>query len=218
MFEMVYQLIDFILHIDVHLTEILQAWGSLTYWILFAIVFAETGLIVFPLLPGDSLLFAAGALCALPESPLQIEWLCLGLIASAILGDFVNYSVGHWMGPKVFHSLDSKWLNRKHLLKAQAFYDKHGGMAIFFARFVPIVRTFAPFVAGVGKMKYSKFALFNVVGALVWVLSFTVAGYYFGNMPAIKSNFHWVILAILVLSVMPLVIEFLKSRHPKTSP
>lgn len=187
--------------------------GTALYVILFLVVFAETGLVVTPFLPGDSLLFALGALCAQPEFPLGVVQSGVLLIAAAILGDAVNYSIGYRIGPKVFASESSRLLNKQHLLKAQRFYEKHGGKAIIIARFVPIIRTFAPFVAGIGRMNYRRFALFNVTGAIAWVCLFLVAGYQFGNLPAIKRNFQVVILAIIVISVMPIVIELIRARR-----
>jgi membrane-associated protein len=205
--------IDVFLHLDQHLVEWSNLLGVWLYALLFAIVFCETGLVVTPFLPGDSLLFAAGALTALDGTPLQIVPMIVLLIVAAILGDAVNYSIGYRVGPKVFNRDDSIWLNKKHLLRAQAFYEKYGGKTIIFARFVPIVRTFAPFVAGIGKMGYARFATFNVVGAVVWVVSFSVAGHLFGDVPAIKRNFQYVILAIIILSVLPAVVEIWLERR-----
>lgn len=204
--------IDIFLHLDQHLNDWAGQLGPGLYVLLFLIVFCETGLVVTPFLPGDSLLFAVGALAASPGSPIQVYYVAALLIVAAILGDAVNYSVGHVLGPKVFSKEDSWLLNKKHLLKTQAFYEKHGGKTIVFARFIPIIRTFAPFVAGIGKMQYRSFATFNVAGAFAWVLGFVFAGYWFGNLAFVKRNFQYVILAIIVLSVMPPVIEWLRSR------
>ncbi len=207
------QLIDIVLHLDVHLAAWSTAMGPWLYVLLFAIVFCETGLVVTPFLPGDSLLFATGALCALPGSPLGIVQIIALLIAAAILGDAVNYGIGYRVGPKVFKSETSWWLNKKHLMRAQRFYEKHGGKTIVLARFMPIVRTFAPFVAGIGKMKYSRFGMFNITGGIAWVASFTFAGFWFGNLPWVKKQFHIVIIAIIILSVVPIIIEFIKERR-----
>jgi membrane-associated protein len=202
--------IDFFLHLDKHLAEIIANYGVWTNLILFLIVFAETGLVVTPFLPGDSLLFAAGTFAALGS--LDPVILILLLSAAAILGDTVNYWVGAYIGPRAF-SGEVRWLRREYLDRTHAFYEKHGGKTIILARFIPIIRTFAPFVAGVGTMTYSRFLLYNVVGGVVWVTLFVLAGYYFGNLPAVRQNFSYVILAIIVLSVMPIVVEFMKSRR-----
>lgn len=212
MLETVKFLIDMVLHLDRHLAEISSTFGGWMYAILFLVVFCETGLIVTPILPGDSLLFAVGALIAIPETNLSLPLMFFLLTAAAVLGDAVNYAIGRTLGPKVFHSETSRLLNRQHLLKAQGFYEKHGGKAIFLARFLPIVRTFAPFVAGIGKMNYFRFWLFNVSGAICWVGLFLPGGYVFGNMPVIKRNFSLVILGIIVVSLLPLIYEWLKAR------
>ncbi|MFZ9870047.1 MAG: DedA family protein [Candidatus Kapaibacteriota bacterium] len=211
--ELVQALIDFILHIDVHLAALTADYGVWTYAILFLIVFAETGLVVAPFLPGDSLLFAAGAICAL--GTLDVTTMILLLIVAAVLGDGVNYAVGQRIGPRVFRSDTSRWFNKQHLTRTQAFYDKHGGKTIILARFMPFVRTFAPFVAGIGSMSYSRFLAYNVVGAVLWVGGFGVLGYFFGNQPVVKKNFTLVILGIIVISVMPIVVEFIRSRSSK---
>ena len=208
--DLVKKLIDFILHIDVHLAEIIRDYGAWTYGILFLIIFAETGLVVMPLLPGDSLLFAAGAFCAKPETGLNVHGMALLLFVAAVLGDTLNYWVGRKVGPAVFKREDSIWLRKKHLEKAHAFFEKYGGRAVILARFVPIVRTFVPFIAGVGSMTYSRFILYNVVGGFVWIYFFTYAGFLFGNQPFVQKNFKLVILAIIVLSVLPIVIEFVR--------
>jgi len=202
--------IDFFLHLDKHLAEIIANYGVWTNLILFLIVFAETGFVVTPFLPGDSLLFAAGTFAALGS--LDPVLLILLLSAAAILGDTVNYWVGAYIGPRAF-SGEVRWLRKEYLDRTHAFYEKHGGKTIILARFIPIIRTFAPFVAGVGTMTYSRFLLYNVVGGVVWVTLFVLAGYYFGNLPAVRQNFSYVILAIIVISVMPIVLEFMKSRR-----
>lgn len=210
--ELLHQLLDIVLHLDQHLNEWVTMFGPGIYVILFGIIFAETGLIVFPFLPGDSLLFALGALTAGDEPALQLPLLCTVLIVAAILGDAVNYTIGRHVGLKLFSNPNSRLFRREHLAKTQKFYDKHGGKTIILARFVPIVRTFAPFVAGMAEMKYRQFFLYNVVGALTWVLSITVAGHIFGNLPIIKKNFHIVVVAIIVISVIPIAIEWWKAR------
>lgn len=207
MIDLFKKLIDFILHIDTHLSEIIRDYGLWTYGVLFLIIFAETGLVVMPLLPGDSLLFAAGALCALPESGLNVHLLAFLLFVAAVLGDSLNYWIGNKIGPAVFRREDSIWLRKKHLERAHAFFEKYGGRAIILARFVPIVRTFVPFVAGVGAMTYRRFFAFNVIGGFVWIYSFTYLGYFFGNLPVVKDNFALVIIAIIVVSVIPIAVE-----------
>ena len=213
--DAVAQLVDLFLHLDAHLTEWAGVLGPWLYALLFLIVFCETGLVVTPFLPGDSLLFAAGALCALDGSPLALPTLALLLVVAAVSGDALNYWIGSYVGPAVFTSDSSRFLNRRHLLRTQQFYARHGGKTIFLARFVPIVRTFAPFVAGIGRMPYSFFASWNVVGGMVWVLSFLSAGYWFGQIPTVKRNFHIVIVAIIVISVMPIVVEYLRARRAR---
>ncbi|MBL8821499.1 MAG: DedA family protein [Planctomycetia bacterium] len=198
------ELLNLFLHLDKHLNEWAATLGPWLYVVVFAIIFCETGLVVTPFLPGDSLLFALGALAASPGSPLDIWLLITLMIVAAILGDAVNYSVGYFLGPKVFRWEKSWLLNKKHLLYAQDFYERWGSWTIVMCRFVPIVRTFGPFVAGIGKMKYAKFGLFNVFGAFLWVLSMTLAGYWFGNLPFVKDNFSYVILAIVLISVLPM--------------
>ena len=208
--EIVQLAIDFILHIDQHLIDITAAYGMWTYAVLAVIVFAETGLVVTPFLPGDSLLFAAGAICALGTMNV---WVMIALlIVAAILGDAANYTIGNRLGPKIFSSTTSKLLNREHLNRTRAFYERHGGKTIILARFMPIIRTFAPFVAGIGAMRYRQFAVYNVVGAVVWVASFSLLGYYFGNLDLVRKNFTLVIGVIIVLSVLPAVWEFLRAR------
>ncbi len=205
-------LIDVVLHLDKHLADLSNSLGGWLYVILFAVVFCETGLIVTPFLPGDSLLFAVGALVAIPETHLSFPLMFILLLIAAIIGDAVNYSIGRKLGPRVFYSETSRLLNKAHLEKAQAFYVKYGGKAIFLARFLPIVRTFAPFVAGIGKMDRSRFWMFNISGAICWVGLFLTAGYFFGNMPAVKKNFSVVILGIIVVSVLPVIYEWYKAR------
>lgn len=215
MIEPFKKLIDFILHIDQHLAEIVATYGMWTYGLLFLIIFAETGLVIMPLLPGDSLLFAAGALCALPDSHLNVHLMALLLFVAAVLGDTVNYWVGHKVGPAVFKREDSIWLRKKHLERAHEFFEKYGGRAIILARFVPIVRTFVPFVAGVGAMSYPRFIAYNIIGGFVWIYAFLYLGYFFGNLPVVKQNFGLVIIAIIILSVLPMVIEFLREWNKK---
>jgi membrane-associated protein len=207
--EILSQLVDIFLHLDTHLGEIITEYGTWTYAILFCIVFAETGLVVAPFLPGDSLLFAAGLLAA-ATGALSPWTLIVVLIIAAILGDTVNYSVGAIFGTKVLQRF--AFIKREHVEYTEKFYERHGGKTIIFARFVPIVRTFAPFVAGIGAMNYARFILFNIVGGVAWVVSFVLLGYYFGNMPIIKRNFSFIIIAIVILSVAPAFIEFLRHR------
>jgi membrane-associated protein len=203
--------VDFILHMDTHLDLIVRSMGGWSYALLFIVIFVETGLVVMPFLPGDSLLFAAGSLAALGS--LNV-WALFALLAlAAIVGDTVNYWIGHYIGPRVF-STNSRFLKREYLDRTHAFYEKHGGKTIFLARFIPIIRTFAPFVAGVGRMSYGYFITYNVVGGLVWTALFVFGGYLFGNLPFVKNNFSLVIMAIVVISVLPAVWEALRSRAP----
>ena len=220
MFELAKKLVDFILHIDVHLARIIADFGLWTYGILFLIIFAETGLVVTPFLPGDSLLFAAGAFAAKPETGLNVHLMAALLFVAAVLGDSLNYAIGARLGPAVFKREDSRFLRRKHLERAHAFFAKYGGRAIILARFVPIVRTFVPFVAGVGHMDYKRFLLFNVVGGFIWIYFFIYAGFLFGNQPFVQKNFKLVILAIIIVSVLPMVFEAWRSwrENRKTSP
>ncbi len=208
--ELVTLLIDVLLNLDDHLQALVAAHGAWIYLILFLIVFCETGLVVTPFLPGDSLLFVAGTVAA--AGGMDIHLLVLLLIIAAILGDAVNYWVGHYIGPRIFSHSESRWLNPKHLQRAHDFYEKYGGKTIIIARFVPIVRTYAPFVAGAASMTYAKFALFNVTGAVLWVTSLGYAGYFFGNLPFIKNNLTLVIIGIIILSILPGVIEILRNR------
>ncbi len=207
--EFLHTIIDFILHVDVHLNNIILQYGTWTYAILFLIIFCETGFVVTPFLPGDSLLFAAGAFAAAGSlDPFVLLFL---LWFAAVAGDNLNYFIGHYIGPKVFHS-DSKLLNRRYLQQAHAFYEHHGGKAVIMARFVPIVRTFSPFVAGVGAMRYPRFLAFDIAGGLLWIGLFVFGGYFFGNIPAVKRNFELVIIAIIVVSVLPMIVQWLRVR------
>lgn len=205
------QFVDFFVHLDKHLDSLILTYGVWSYVVLFLIVFCETGLVVTPILPGDSLLFAAGALAG--RGSLDVLLLGILLFIAAVLGDFVNYKVGHFIGPKVFERKDSKIFKPAYLQKTQEFYDRYGPKTIVIARFVPIVRTFAPFLAGVGKMSYSKFGLYNITGALLWVGSLVTAGYLFGEIPFVKNNFSLVVFAIIILSIMPAVIEVIRAKR-----
>ncbi len=213
--EIFQQLLDFIFHIDRHLFDLWPLYGMWIYAILFTIVFCETGLVVTPFLPGDSLLFAVGSLAvAIPA--LRLEIAIPLLIAAALTGDNVNYWIGRTLGPKVFHKEKSLFLNKEYLDRTQRFYEKHGGKAIIIARFLPIIRTFAPFVAGIGKMKYARFLLFSIFGAGIWVFLFTLAGYFFGNVPIIKQNFSLVIVALVLIPGIPAVVEFIRHLVRRT--
>jgi membrane-associated protein len=212
--ELLKQFYDIVMHLDTHLSVIIQHYGSWTYLILFTIVFCETGLVVTPILPGDSLLFAAGALAAI--GALKPALLLLVLSAAAILGDTVNYWAGHFVGPKIFHQENVRFLNKKHLERTHQFYEKYGGKTIILARFMPIIRTFAPFVAGIGAMTYIRFIIYNITGGIAWVVVFVLGGYYFGNLPIVKRNFTLVIFAIIIISIMPGVIEYVRHRSQKT--
>ncbi|MDR1497325.1 MAG: DedA family protein [Puniceicoccales bacterium] len=211
--ELFKQLVDFVLHVDVHLAGFTTKYGLWTYALLFLIIFAETGFVVTPFLPGDSLLFAAGALCAMPETGLNAAVLIVLLWTAAVLGDSVNYWIGARAGPKVFTREDSIFLRKKHLERAHAFFEKFGGRAILLARFAPIIRTFVPFVAGIGKMRYTRFAFYNVTGGFLWIMFFVVGGYLFGNLPIVKRYFHLVIVGIVVVSLIPVVVEFIRARQ-----
>lgn len=204
---------DFIVHLDRYLSQFVMVYGTLTYAVLFLIVFAETGFVVTPFLPGDSLLFAAGAIAALGS--LNIWLIVLLLIIAAIAGDTVNYWIGHYFGQKIVNHPRIPFINQEHIDKTEQFFKKYGGKTIILARFVPIVRTFAPFVAGIGVMNYQKFILYNVMGGVLWVTIFTLSGFFFGNMPFIKENFHYAIVAIVILSVIPMIYEYIQhKRHP----
>lgn len=201
--------IDFFLHLDQHLSQVISQYGTWTHFILFLIVFCETGLVITPFLPGDSLLFAAGTFAALGS--LDLGLMIVLLIVAAIVGDTVNYWIGSYIGPRAF-SGNVRFLKREYLERTHAFYEKHGGKTIILARFIPIIRTFAPFVAGVGAMSYPKFLTYNVVGAVLWVGLFVLGGYFFGNIPTVRENFTLVILAIIAISVLPIVVETLRAR------
>ena len=207
MIELVKKLIDFVLHIDRHLAEIIAQYGTWTYAVLFLIIFAETGIVIVPFLPGDSLLFAAGAFCAKPETGLNVHLMAALLFVAAFIGDTVNYWIGAKVGPVVFKRNDSIFLRKKHLEQAHAFFEKYGGRAIILARFVPIVRTFVPFVAGIGGMRYSQFIAYNAIGAFVWIYFIAYAGFWFGNQPFVQKNFKLVILAIIIVSIVPIIVE-----------
>ncbi len=203
-------LIDFILHIDTHLAEIIVNYGILTYGVLFLIIFAETGFVVTPFLPGDSLLFAAGALSAIGSMNV---WLVIFILfLASVIGDAANYWIGYYFGQRMIENKKLKMIKKEHVDKAQTFYKKYGGKAIILSRFVPIVRTFAPFVAGVGKMRYRSFLAYNMVGGLVWIVLFIFLGYFFGNIPSVKHNFALVILGIIFVSVVPTVVEYFKVK------
>ncbi|MFH0863741.1 MAG: DedA family protein [Candidatus Gottesmanbacteria bacterium] len=210
--ELITGLVNFILHIDTHLGEIITHYGVLSYAILFVILFAETGFVFTPFLPGDSLLFASGTFAAIGS--FNLVFLLVLLWLAAFLGDTANYWIGYFFGQKLIDHPKIP-INQKHIDETQKFYDKHGGKTIFLARFIPIIRTFAPFVAGIGKMKYRKFITYNATGGFVWVFGFTFLGYFFGNIPQVKKNFSLVIIAIIILSIMPIIIEFIKAKGRK---
>jgi membrane-associated protein len=209
--DLLKEFIEFFLHLDTHLHAAVQAYGIWTYLLLFLIIFCETGLVVTPILPGDSLLFAAGALAA--GGSLNVVWLSVLLSVAAVLGDAANYTIGHFMGPKVFSQENGRFLKKEYLDRTHQFYEKYGGKTIIIARFVPIVRTFAPFVAGVGSMTYWRFASYNVIGGVAWVTICLFAGYAFGNLPIVKENFTLVILAIIFISLLPGLVEFMRHRQ-----
>ncbi len=211
--DWIHQAVDIFLHLDKHLNGAAGQMGMWLYGLLFAIIFCETGLVVTPFLPGDSLLFAVGSLAAEDGSPIRLPLIAIMLCAAAVLGDAANFAIGKWVGPAIFHKDTGRLLNKQHLLRAHRFYEKHGGKTIFLARFIPIIRTFAPFVAGIGKMNYFRFALYNVTGGITWVMMFLVAGFWFGKRPWVKGNFHWVIVAIIVISVVPVIIEYIRARR-----
>lgn len=208
--ELLATFVDLMLHLDTHLAALVAQYGAWVYAILFAIVFCETGLVVTPFLPGDSLLFVAGALAA--AGGMQIGLLIVLLVIAAVLGDAVNYAVGAWFGPKVFRWDSSRFFNRSAFDRTHSFYERHGGKTVIIARFMPLIRTFAPFVAGVARMRYARFAMFNVSGALLWVVSLTLAGYWFGNLPWVKQNLTLVILAIIAISLAPVAVAWVKSK------
>ena len=211
--EILRDLLDVFLHLDRHLNDWAGWMGPWLYVVLFLVVFAETGLVVTPFLPGDSLMFAVGALCSVEDAVISLPLMQVVLVAAAILGDAANYSIGRYLGPAVFNSPNSRFLNPKHIQKTHEFYAKYGGKTIFLARFVPIVRTFAPFVAGIGQMDYRHFAIWNVTGAITWVLSLTFAGYFFGQIPIVKQHFETVILGIIVVSLLPMIVELVRARR-----
>jgi len=206
--DLIHQFVDFFLHLDKHLGDIIQNYGTLTYGILFAIIFCETGLVVTPFLPGDSLLFAVGALSAKPEIPLNPVFCYLLMTAAALLGDNCNYWIGRFFGPRVF----GRFVKKKHMDQTHEFYEKHGVLTLIIAQFAPIIRTFAPFVAGVGKMTYGKFVTLNFIGVISWTTLFLWAGYFFGGLETVQKNFHYVILGIILVSLTPIALEILKAR------
>jgi len=208
--ELINAFLEILMHLDRHLDLVIRSYGTWTYGILFFIIFLETGLVVTPFLPGDSLLFAGGTFAALGS--LDMKWLIISLSMAAIAGDTVNYWIGYAVGPKVFNKEKSRFLNKKHLYRARRFYERYGGKTIILARFIPIIRTFAPFVAGIGTMTYRRFIIYNVSGGIAWVVLLVLGGYMFGNIPIIKQNFSIVIFAIIILSILPGIIEFLRHR------
>jgi len=207
--ELIADLTHIFINLDEYLDSITQKYGMWTYLILFAIVFSETGLVITPFLPGDSLLFVVGAIAA--GGSLNLGWLIILLSIAGILGDTVNYHIGKFVGPKVFRKKRVRFLNREHLERTHRFYEKHGGKTIILARFIPVIRTFAPFVAGIGTMSYGRFIVYNIIGAILWVTIFVLGGYFFGNIPVVKDNFSLVILAIIIISVLPVVVEYVKT-------
>lgn len=209
--ELILGFVDIILHLDVHLAALVQQYGVWVYAILFAIIFAETGLVVTPILPGDSLLFVAGALAAV--GGLDVHLIVVSLTIAAILGNSTNYAIGRWLGKTFFRDRGSKWLNPEYLDRTHAFYEKHGGMAVIISRFVPIIRTYVPFVAGLGAMTPGKFTAYNVAGAVLWIASLTYAGYFFGNIPWVKQNLTFIIFGIIGVSLIPVVIAALQARR-----
>jgi membrane-associated protein len=202
-----------LLALDQTLASIASQYGSWLYALLFAIIFAETGLVIFPFLPGDSILFIAGTVVA--AAGLNVHLLAALLVAAAILGDSLNYAIGRYIGPKVFQRPDSRWFRQEHLRRTQAFYDKYGGVTIIIGRFVPIIRTFAPFLAGVAEMPYRRFLSFNVIGAVLWITSLTYAGYWFGNIPWVKENLTYIVIGIVVVSLIPAITTFVQERRSK---
>jgi membrane-associated protein len=208
--ELVASLLDLALHLDVHLAALIQQYGVWVYAILFAIIFAETGLVVTPFLPGDSLLFVAGALAAV--GGINVHLIVLTLTLAAILGNTTNYAIGHWLGRTFFREKGSRWLNPEYLERTHAFYEKHGGMAVVISRFIPIIRTYVPFVAGLGAMTPARFTAYNVAGAVAWVASLAYAGYFFGNIPWVKENLTFIIVGIVAVSVLPVVVAAIRAR------
>ncbi len=215
--ETITQLFHYIIHIDTYLVSFVAQYGSWTYVVLFAIIFCETGLVVTPFLPGDSLLFAAGSIAAQPESNIHIQALFILILLASILGNKLNYTIGRLVGPRIFTAKSSRLLNKKHLEDAHRFYAKHGGKTIIFARFIPIIRTFAPFVAGIGAMSLSSFTFYNIISALLWVGSLLGGGYFFGSLPIIKNNFSIAIYAIIALSLLPAALAMLNQRRSANS-
>jgi membrane-associated protein len=213
--ELLKKIIDIALHLDRYLSAIIQQYGVWTYAILFAVIFIETGFVVMPFLPGDSLLFAAGTFAALEA--LDIRILLLLLSAAAIIGDTVNYWIGHHLGPKVFSKEEARFFKKEYLDRTHAFYEKHGGKTIIIARFVPIIRSFAPLVAGVGRMSYGRFLAFNVIGGIGWVVLLTGAGYFFGNIPLVKNNYSLAIIVIIAISTVPIAVEYVRHRRRKAN-
>ncbi len=210
--DLIPNFIDFILHLDKYLGAVIQSFGVWTYFLLFLVIFCETGLVVTPFLPGDSMIFAAGTFAAIGS--LNVYWLFILLSVAAIAGDTVNYWAGHFIGPKIFRKETGIFLNKKYLERTRQFYEKHGGKTIIIARFIPIIRTFAPFVAGIGQMSYWRFISYNVFGGIFWVGLFSFGGYFFGTIPAVKNNFTLTIIAIVLISVMPVIIELFRHRKP----
>jgi len=216
--EILNYLIDFFIHIDSHLSELIQDYGSWFYVILFIVIFCETGLVVTPFLPGDSLLFASGALAAISSEHLNVHLLVVMLIVAAVSGDACNYFIGKFFGKKLFRNPDSKIFKQSYLEKTHRFYEKHGGKTIIIARFVPIIRTFAPFVGGMGNMHYPRFFIFNVTGGIAWVTLFTYAGYFFGELEFVKKNLSVLMIAIVLLSVIPAIVEVIRNKHKSAKP
>ena len=208
--ELIIQFIDMLLHLDKYINVLIQNYGTWTYLIFFIIIFCETGLVVTPVLPGDSLLFVAGTFAA--SGSLKMEWLVVLLSLAAILGDTVNYWVGNFIGPRVFQMENSRVFKKEYLDRTHEFYEKYGPITIVIGRFVPIIRTFAPFLAGVGSMTYGRFLTYNVVGGILWIAAFILGGYFFGNLPIVKNNFSLVIFAIIIISMLPTVIEYFRQR------
>lgn len=213
--EYLARFIDLFVHLDVHLNSIIQTYGTFTYAILFLVVFCETGLVVTPFLPGDSLLFAAGTFAA--QGSLDVRLVCVLLIVAPFLGDNVNYWIGYFIGPKIFHKDKVRFLNKKYLERTHAFYEKHGSKTVIIARFIPIIRTFAPFVAGIGRMPYWRFISFSLVGSIAWVTAFVLGGYFFGNIPIVKANFTIAIFVIIFISILPGIIEYTRHKLRQTS-
>jgi membrane-associated protein len=209
--EFISRVLEFVIHLDKHLSALIQTYGLWTYLILFIVIFCETGLVIFPFLPGDSLLFAAGAFAAVKA--LKVWWLFLALSAAAVIGDTVNYWIGHFVGPKVFAREKTRFFKKEYLERTHRFYERYGAETIIIARFVPIIRTFAPFVAGIGRMSYWKFISYNVIGGVGWVAVLVFAGYFFGNIPFVKNNFSFVIIAIIIISMIPAAMEFWRHQR-----